>query len=301
MNSAFTNKKRNVRVMIAGDVHGNRAQMIKDVAHALNKRADVLIVAGDFGVGFRLAKDTDGTVYDPWSEFVSDLAVSSNLQIAFIDGNHENFDYIETFGENTSPYQVATNVWHIPRGSVFDIAGATFAGMGGAISIDREFRDEGVTYWQQEAITVDDIERLWFNAYEKPIDVLITHDGPWTPVAEKFDYHTNISMPRHPGDKQYPPARELDDSIRNRSFITTLVQDLAPTYNVHGHMHMSYEYEFSVNTTVFGMGRDDGPIADHTLMFEINSGIVKVIKEEGRTNKADALLDEHLRNELLAG
>lgn len=267
----------NARVLIMGDVHGNRAQAIKDVAYALNKRARVLVYAGDFGVGFRLAEDADGNTYDPWSEFISDLAVSADIDIAFVDGNHENFDYLDTFGQHDAPYEVAKNVWHLPRGAVFSIAGTTFATMGGAISVDRQWRTPGTSWWAQEAISLIDMERFYNNVDSNIVDVLITHDGPWTPIAHRHDYHTG-------GDY---PDREIIASVGNRDYITELTRDFAPKVHAHGHMHLAYEYEFAANTTVYGLGRDEGTMADRSILLDVVGGEVKILKEEDRTNLAD--------------
>jgi len=273
-------KGTKARVMLAGDVHGNREQAILDVAEAVNMGARILIYAGDFGVGFRLAEDDEGNVYDPWSEFVSSLAVAANIDIAFVDGNHENFDYLETHFDAFNrdfPYEVAKQVWHIPRASVFSIANATFAAMGGAISVDRQWRTPGVSYWAQESISMRDMERFYNNVGDEPVDVLLTHDGPWTPVAHRKDYHTGGNYPND----------VIMASVNNREYITELTKDFAPKIHAHGHMHLSYEYDFSFNTTVFGLARDEDEMSNHAVFLDIDAGIIKVLVDEDRRNEAN--------------
>lgn len=77
-------------VYLIGDIHGDITQIMKENLHnnGINiSRNDVLIVLGDFGVMF---KDTEQ------QRLALDYIGQLSYYVAFIDGNHENFDYLNS-------------------------------------------------------------------------------------------------------------------------------------------------------------------------------------------------------------
>lgn len=77
-------------IYFLSDQHGG--EKIGELQKYLNtaRDDDLLIVLGDVGLRFR---DTDE------NRAFDELFLSSNKKIAFLDGNHENFDYIYSFPE----------------------------------------------------------------------------------------------------------------------------------------------------------------------------------------------------------
>jgi predicted phosphodiesterase len=90
---------------------------------------DLLIILGDLGLKFR---DTEE------NRAFDELVLSSKKKIAFIDGNHENFDYLESFpmGERYgAPVRNLTeNVGWLQRGYIYKISGKSFFVFGGCRS-----------------------------------------------------------------------------------------------------------------------------------------------------------------------
>lgn len=77
-------------VYLIGDIHGDITQIMKENLHNNGikiSRNDVLIVLGDFGIMF---KDTEQ------QRLALDYIGQLNYYVAFIDGNHENFDYLNS-------------------------------------------------------------------------------------------------------------------------------------------------------------------------------------------------------------
>ena len=71
-------------------------------------------------------------------------------------------------------------MYHLQRGRIYDIEGKTFFTFGGAYSIDKYMRREGVTWWKEELPNALEYER-GINSLEKRnynVDYIITHTAP---------------------------------------------------------------------------------------------------------------------------
>lgn len=104
-------------------------------------------MCGDFEVGF-----WNGHY---WSEEIFyDFLGKQEHTVLFIDGNHENFDKLNSYSVETwcggRVHKVLDNVIHLMRGEVYNIEGNTIFVMGGGYSIDKYRRTEGVSWWLQE-------------------------------------------------------------------------------------------------------------------------------------------------------
>lgn len=99
----------------------------------------------------------------------------------FVDGNHENFDLIETFSIEEwcggKIHKIRPNIIHLMRGQVFEINGNTIFTFGGATSIDKHMRREGLSWWPQELPTYEELDEGISNLkkYGYKVDYIITH------------------------------------------------------------------------------------------------------------------------------
>ena len=154
-------KEKGKLVVATGDVH------------ELDKE-DTLIVLGDFGFIWRL--DTQDVM-----EELSEVAKKCPCQIAFLDGNHENFDRLYEYPveewNGGKIHRIAKNIIHLMRGQVFEIDGKTIFTFGGAISVDRVYRKEHISWWKEEMPTEEDLEEAKRNLerYNNEVDYIITH------------------------------------------------------------------------------------------------------------------------------
>ena len=161
-------------IYITGDTHG----VYNDLMYRIEKYSlgedDILIVCGDFG----FVKRED--VYNYCLDKLSRLPFT----IAFADGNHENFDLIEAYPvqewNGGKVHQISENIFHMMRGQLFTIEDRTFFTMGGAYSIDKAFRREGISWWKQELPTNEDyktasdtLKKCYYT-----VDYIITHTLP---------------------------------------------------------------------------------------------------------------------------
>ncbi|MCW8811426.1 MAG: metallophosphoesterase [Ignavibacteriaceae bacterium] len=138
-------------------------------------KSDFVIVAGDFGL---LWDGSNECNY--WLNWLS----AKNFTTLFIDGNHENFEILNSYPVITwnggKAHQITNSVIHLMRGQVFVIDGYKFFTFGGAKSSDKEFRKEGVTWWKEEMPNREEydegIKNLEINEWR--VDYVITHTCP---------------------------------------------------------------------------------------------------------------------------
>jgi len=158
------------RIGVLGDLHGDLEHLVV-VSRTMEARGiRVLLQLGDFGFMW------PGTNWGHALDRIENRLRKADQALYFIDGNHEDFTTLNTFPIGADGLRhVRTSITHIPRGWRTTLAhGRTFAAMGGANSIDRGLREEGASWWPEEAITDADLARLG----TEPVDILVGHDAP---------------------------------------------------------------------------------------------------------------------------
>lgn len=145
-----------MKVRFLGDVHGYWNEM----KHQL-KGADISIQVGDLGMGF-----------SSYSEWAPDSALAFDRK--FKKGNHR---FIR--GNHDNPKEVQQCKHWIKDGTVETTdLGNKIMFIGGAWSIDYEYRVEGVDWWPEEEISYVELQELiTLYTIEKP-DIMITHTAP---------------------------------------------------------------------------------------------------------------------------
>lgn len=160
-------------IYVTGDTHGNDLNSLRlfCAAHSELTKDDFIIIAGDFGgVWAKRTLERDLKLF-------SDLPVT----VLFVDGNHENFDLINSYPVETwkggKVHKIKPDIIHLMRGQVFEIEGKTIFTFGGATSIDRDFRIEGESWWPQELPTYKELDEGIANLkrYGNKVDYIITH------------------------------------------------------------------------------------------------------------------------------
>lgn len=155
-----------MKVDVIGDTHGSFRQLAE---WARTGSADVLIHVGDAGAGFG--------INDRFAQFAA-LLGHTGKRAYFVRGNHDDPAY---YAEGR---QVGENLVFLPDYATVRIDGGDILCVGGALSVDRTQRTEGVDYWRDEAF-------VW-NPYrlaglERPPRWVITHTAPldWTGVPRR--------------------------------------------------------------------------------------------------------------------
>lgn len=161
-------------IYVTGDTHGyNNFYKLRAFAdkHPELTKDDYVIIAGDFG-----------GVWDK-RMLEKDLKPFSNLPftILFVDGNHENFDLINSYPveiwNGGKVHKIRHDIIHLMRGQVFELEDKTIFTFGGATSIDRDLRVKGRSWWAQELPTYEELDEGFANLkrYGNKVDYIITH------------------------------------------------------------------------------------------------------------------------------
>ena len=88
---------------------------------------------------------------------------------------HENFKLLNALEEDENHMgYVSEHIRHLKRGRCYNIQGKNILALGGADSVDKFRRTEGLSWWKEEAITDEDITRVEETYY----DYILTHTCP---------------------------------------------------------------------------------------------------------------------------
>lgn len=186
---------------VIGDVHGKfkpYRNIIRDVPFSIQ--------AGDMGVGFRGYRHGElvhltNPPYDAMSE-------GHHL---FIRGNHDN------------PEVCKRQRYWIPDGTVVD---GIFC-LGGAVSIDRAYRTEGLDWWPDEELSYAELERMIDEYAAIKPEVVITHDCP-SSIANEILAAFNM--------------RKIEDGSRTRVALEQMLAAHQPREWYFGHWHVSLSF-----------------------------------------------------------
>lgn len=236
----FTNNDiRNV--VVFGDWHEDSNFSVRQLIETNRTiNPDAYLHVGDFGVWHGVTFLDD----------VNDVLVSQGKELWFIDGNHEDFTIINNLPEDYRGLGILrSNIFHIPRGYAWSWGGKVLMGFGGATSVDRNFREEGITWFADEEITDDDLSRA-LNVRE--VDILLTHDAPKIPVR---------GIGRLPEDIEW-------DANNNRKKISEVISICNVKLNIHGHHHIPYVGDF-LGCQVIGLGCNEGTLANNLVEVSI--------------------------------
>lgn len=186
----------NKRILaVTGDTHGEEGRFLYPDMYSNRhlSQGDYLFVCGDFGYVFT------GSYKE--RQFLDFLAENVPYTICFCDGNHENFDLINSYDVTTwnggkvhiikRDSNRNPKVIHLMRGQVYEIEGKRIFVFGGAYSIDRNIRAEGRSWWPQEM--PDDKEKEEainnLNLVNWDVDYIITHAAPEDTMSIFYPIH----------------------------------------------------------------------------------------------------------------
>ena len=154
-----------------GDTHGEfffLNQRLKDTTNE-----DCIFICGDFGYWDRSTfREGTGFYHDK-------IKNPNNTKIYFCDGNHEQHEWLKDLEEKHGwehPIEIIENLFFCPRGSSLELTdGRRVLFVGGADSIDKQWRTQGVDWFSQETMKYSDYERINFS---KKYDIVVSHTCP---------------------------------------------------------------------------------------------------------------------------
>lgn len=216
-------KARNIRktkdnLVVLGDLHGD-LEVIYKFIQKFNISNTTILQVGDFGYGFSSEQ----------LEHLDNYLKSTSNNLFVVRGNHDNYyNHNPLYGKPEYTYRIdcisflnnrRTLMWRNKK----------ILCIGGAISIDRKVRVRDVSWWEQEAVEVIDIDRL-----EKDIDIVIAHTNP----ASFKPYGFNALCQHY-----FKNDPELENElIVEREYMQSIFEYINPKLWVHGHFHFSDNY-----------------------------------------------------------
>lgn len=246
----------NKPIVLAGDWHGSIGQAAKVVDYAAEHEAEIIFQLGDFGIWYN---------DKPFLNKLQARLEEHKITLYFVDGNHEDFKrlYAKPIGEDGTR-MVRENIFHLPRGHRFTLNGVKYLALGGAASIDRKFRVVDRSFWEEELITDEDVEKAIAGG---PADVMLCHDSPTSAPNTVTD---NVLG-------QMRAALAFGQDVMtlcawNRNQLDRVVQAVKPEYLFHGHYHahMMGVIE-STGTKVTGLDEGVARLGKHTLLTSFST------------------------------
>lgn len=155
------------RALVVGDSHANTGFVRRAIEVAIEEGANLIIQVGDFGWWPRT---THGQAF---IRKVSKYATGAGIDLWFCDGNHEDHDRLPHGAEG--PVELADGIVFVPRGEVVTFGNRRFLFFGGAVSVDQAWRTPGVSWFENEVASRDEIERA---NDAGSFDVVVAHDVP---------------------------------------------------------------------------------------------------------------------------
>ena len=144
-----------MRLFVTGDVHGNHShRKLKQFRMPMKNHLslnDYLVICGDFGLIW------DGGKWDKYA--IETVYKNFPCTILWVDGNHENFDALDTYPLETwhggKVHRISDRILHLCRGEVFTLPMSEnvikIFSFGGAKSTDRGYdMADHKCWWPQE-------------------------------------------------------------------------------------------------------------------------------------------------------
>lgn len=150
-------------MLFIGDVHGKFPPYLECIVDH-----EKSLQVGDFGVGFKNYY-TEETEYSPT---MGDMH-------RFIRGNHDNKEECKKHPN-----------W-IPDGTMWE----NIFCVGGGLSIDKNYRIEGVNYWSDEELSWDEWNHILADYEKIKPKYVVSHDAPEGVVGEFFPRYNKMAFP----------------------------------------------------------------------------------------------------------
>jgi hypothetical protein len=255
------------RILVAGDTHGN----IKHCAQLARKASELscpaVFVVGDFGYWEHQPHGVE------FCDSINELAQKHKQTWYFLDGNHDKTSLIlSRYGAVRDEHGfviVRSGLRYAPRGHRWLWEGVSFISLGGAYSIDKEYRlaqeqhdhqdiveenkyralafqpakdtnTSGTHWFPEEEMSDNDLDTILLGD-SSPVDVMLTHDKP---------------RDSNPGWNR----KDLPQCWPNQDRIQRAMTTLQPNLLIHGHLHHHYtrlmRFGGGHSTLVRGLGSD---------------------------------------------
>jgi len=182
------------KVFATGDIHGDmQINRLGSSGFPQGKdltKEDIVIILGDFGLLWEYTVSGTEKYWLDWLE-------AKPWTTVFIDGNHENFVRLyelpteERFGADVGI--IRPSIYHLRRGRIYTIGGQTFFAFGGALSIDKDRRIQGISWWSEEIPSRKEFhDAADLLDKQEYVDFILTHAAPLSILIKLGIYINHI-------------------------------------------------------------------------------------------------------------
>lgn len=271
--------------LVTGDIHGIWSADCYKIRPAILeqkynlKEIEGLIICGDFGgIWYGQGKPeskTENKKLDEMNRW--------GYPIYFVDGNHENYPAIMEYPVvekfEGKMHEIRPNIHHLMRGEVYTINGKKVFALGGATSIDKKYRIEGVSWWDDEVPSEYDINNAKANLDKVGwnVDYVLTHCVPSDWLGKLFTI------------KQPDKATEIMQGIWEK---------LKYEHWYAGHYHIDKNLEEEKATIMYDYVCELGKVPEQSIIvetleipgtdgktIEITDQMVKALEEYEKSKK----------------
>ena len=211
-------------VGIAGDWHGNLDWALDAVNTFMRQDINVILHLGDFGYGF-------GQSGADYLRKLQARLLRNGQMLLVTPGNHEDYSKIADLkvipnGQWKGWLKLTSQILLAPRGLRWTWEGREFVSLGGANSIDRNYRTPYLSWWEGEQISMGDVYRTVDGG---TADVMLCHDAP-----------LKVSIPLNHRDMGWD-YDQLNYAKGSRIMIQHAIDEVKPKLFFHGHYHVFYD------------------------------------------------------------
>ena len=224
-------------IVVCGDIHGDYTQLVFKTCVSKKMTNTLIVVAGDCGFGFQKPGYYEN-IYKRCKKRLEEY----NNWIVFIRGKHDNPAYFDGKQENYERWKA------VPDYSVLKVCGHTILCVGGAVTMERTWRESSEyhhfhpanplqpdLYWPDE-VPLYDQARLEAITDVCAIDTVVTHTAPsfCEPNEKRALTRWTAEDPLLPADVKH--ERKVMDDIH--AYLTAHFHPLQQWY--YGHFHESW-------------------------------------------------------------
>lgn len=225
------------RILFAGDSHGDLGYLGWVLHQADQFEVDHIVQLGDFGYWEHREHGVE------FLDRLNDGLEAGGYNFFWLDGNHENHTLLRSRYQPDGPTHIRSNIIYLPRGTRWEWDGVSFLAIGGAYSMDKDWRIEQYRkkarystsklsaakweqWWPEETITDDEVELAIAGG---AVDVVLAHDAPLTPdLALEF------------AKKGINFWKNDPNTTANRAQLQRVFDATNPSHWFHGHYHVDY-------------------------------------------------------------
>lgn len=214
------------KIALSGDWHGAGAWAYHQLWAFNRKGIKHVFQVGDFGLW-------RGSAGNKFLVQVQAACLEFDITLYVTLGNHEDYDLYEEL-QNSSLVDdegivwITPNIAILPRPFLFEIGNKKVASLGGAPSIDKDWRTPHVDWWPQEMFTEEMLTTA--RGYGK-VDIVIAHDAPsrGSKAVEDIILYNPQGWNRE----------ALNYAAEGRYRMDEAIVALEPSLWFHGHYHVA--------------------------------------------------------------